>query len=78
MHFNPFSITHQRKHVNYKPFSCIAIGCDKSFQRKVDLKRHHENVHNQQQQLSFMWTSFPFLIIRHLMTDPKLGQLEEE
>lgn len=38
-------ITHQRKHANYKPFSCIHLGCGKSFQRKVDLKRHQENVH---------------------------------
>lgn len=37
-------ITHQRKHFDYKPFICLH--CDKSFQRKVDLKRHQENVHN--------------------------------
>lgn len=45
-------ITHQRKHANYKPFSCIVIGCDKSFQRKVDLKRHQDSVHSNE--LSFM------------------------
>lgn len=45
-------ITHQRKHANYKPFSCIVIGCDKSFQRKVDLKRHQDSVHTNE--LSFI------------------------
>jgi hypothetical protein len=42
------SITHQRKHGNYKPFSCIVLGCEKSFQRKVDLKRHQDSVHSTQ------------------------------
>ncbi|CRK92226.1 CLUMA_CG005807, isoform A [Clunio marinus] len=45
-------ITHQRKHSNYKPFSCIFFGCEKSFQRKVDLKRHQESVHSSE--LPFM------------------------
>lgn len=33
-----------RKHDGYKPFSCGL--CDKSFQRKVELRRHRESQHN--------------------------------
>lgn len=34
-----------RKHSGYKPFSCGL--CEKSFQRKVDLRRHRESQHNE-------------------------------
>ncbi|CAD7080351.1 unnamed protein product [Hermetia illucens] len=33
-----------RKHTGYKPFACGL--CDQSFQRKVDLRRHRESRHN--------------------------------
>lgn len=36
-------ITHMRKHGTYKPFSCGL--CEHGFQRKVDLRRHRETVH---------------------------------
>lgn len=36
-------ITHSRKHTGYKPFSCLY--CMRSFQRKVDLRRHIETQH---------------------------------
>ena len=32
-----------RKHGTYKPFSCGL--CEQGFQRKVDLRRHRETVH---------------------------------
>lgn len=32
-----------RKHSGYKPFSCGL--CEKAFQRKVDLRRHRESTH---------------------------------
>lgn len=32
-----------RKHGTYKPFSCGL--CEQGFQRKVDLRRHRESVH---------------------------------
>ena len=37
-------ITHTRKHTGYKPFSCDL--CVRSFQRKVDLRRHKETQHS--------------------------------
>lgn len=33
-------ITHSRKHNSYRPFSCSR--CQLTFQRRVDLQRHHE------------------------------------
>jgi len=57
-------ITHQRKHANYKPFACTFLGCEKSFQRKVDLKRHQDNIHNSQQSIIWIVSS----IIINLMT----------
>lgn len=41
-------ITHMRKHSGYKPFACGL--CEKRFQRKVDLRRHRDSQHAQQQQ----------------------------
>uniref|UniRef100_A0A1B0D4R9 Uncharacterized protein n=2 Tax=Phlebotomus papatasi TaxID=29031 RepID=A0A1B0D4R9_PHLPP len=37
-----------RKHSGYKPFSCGL--CEKSFQRKVDLRRHRESQHTDDSQ----------------------------
>ena len=36
-------ITHSRKHTGYKPFACEL--CPRAFQRKVDLRRHRDTQH---------------------------------
>ena len=33
-----------RKHAGVKPFACEL--CDEAFQKKVDLRRHTETIHN--------------------------------
>ncbi|XP_071947813.1 uncharacterized protein [Antedon mediterranea] len=40
-------ITHSRKHTGYKPFGCKI--CGRAFQRKVDLRRHFETQHPDQE-----------------------------
>jgi uncharacterized C2H2 Zn-finger protein len=38
-------ITHSRKHTGFKPFACGICEQPRSFQRKVDLRRHVETQH---------------------------------
>jgi growth factor independent 1 len=41
-------ITHMRKHQGVKPFACTSSGCNETFQRKIDLRKHEDTVHLKQ------------------------------
>ena len=60
--FNPVNFaSHQKVHVNLKPHQCEI--CEKSFNKKVNLKRHHEKIHSSEK--SFKCMKCDKIYLRH-------------